>query len=392
MAKEKEEKIVKSGKLSVADMRKALNKKAGVNVSYDLLQDSPTNVKEWIPTGSTWLDSIICRGKKAGIPVGKISEIAGLSSTGKSYIAAQIAANAQKMGITPVIFDSESAIDPAFLEKAGCDLDNLLYIIATSVEAVMENIEELLKTGTNKFLFIWDSLAMTPTVSDVEGDFNPNSSMAVKARVLSKSFSKLIIPIAESQSTFLVLNQLKQNIQPVDGAPRDSKYWTTIQKYNAPGGKSPVYAYSLRIWLTTPSGKDDFVNDDKGFRIGSSVKATLIKSRFGSQNRSCEFKILWGDTVGVLDDESLFEAIKSSPHLDCGAWNTLKYSDNTETKFRADDFVEQMKEPKFRTRVMELLDIEVIQKFDKREGDASQYYEVIPKQEKSSTQEEELAD
>ncbi len=99
----------------------------------------PTEVKEWIPTGSRWLNSIICRGKYAGIPIGKISEIAGLSASGKSYMAAQIAGNAQKMGIDVVYFDSESAVDPDFLANAGCDIDNLLYIQAQSVEFSLRN-------------------------------------------------------------------------------------------------------------------------------------------------------------------------------------------------------------------------------------------------------------
>ena len=79
MAKAKKQ---KAGKLSIADMRKIINKKAGITVAHDLGDDNPTEVKEWIPTGSRWLNSIICRGKYAGIPVGKISEIAGLYSFG----------------------------------------------------------------------------------------------------------------------------------------------------------------------------------------------------------------------------------------------------------------------------------------------------------------------
>ena len=111
---------LKTGKLSIADMRKLINKKAGMDVAHNLNEDSPTIVKDWIPTGSRWLDSIICRGKLTGIPVGKIAEIAGLESTGKSFLAAQVAANAQKKDIDVIYFDSESAIDPSFLEKAGC--------------------------------------------------------------------------------------------------------------------------------------------------------------------------------------------------------------------------------------------------------------------------------
>ena len=197
--------------VDIAAMRKMLNKKAGMDVAHNLKEDNPTEVKDWIATGSRWLDSIICRGKLAGIPVGKVVEIAGLEATGKSYMAAKIAANAQKKGQNVVYFDSESAIDPAFLQNAGCDVETLIYVQAKSVEFVLESIEEFLKTG-EQFLFIWDSLALTPAISDVEGDFNPQSSMAVKARILAKAMSKITIPIANSQSTLLVLNQLKTNI------------------------------------------------------------------------------------------------------------------------------------------------------------------------------------
>ena len=78
----------KAGKIDLKAMQKLVNKKTGLNVAHDLTQDSPTVVKEWIPTGSRWLDSIISRGNHAGIPVGKITEIAGLSGSGKSFLAA----------------------------------------------------------------------------------------------------------------------------------------------------------------------------------------------------------------------------------------------------------------------------------------------------------------
>ena len=220
-------------------------------------------------------------------------------------MAAQVAASAQKMGIDVVYFDSESAIDPGFLEKAGCNVDNIIYVQATSVEFVLETIEQLLGSNENRMLFIWDSLALTPAVSDVEGDFNPLSSMAVKARILAKGMSKLTVPIANNQSTFLVLNQLKTNI-----TRNASEALTT--PYMTPGGKAMIYAYSLRIWLTGRKAKASFVIDDKGYRIGSEVKIKLEKSRFGTQGRQCNFKILWGDNVGVQDEESWFEAIKVS--------------------------------------------------------------------------------
>ena len=137
----------KTGRVSVQDLMNLVNKRAGRNVAHDLTNENPTEVKEWIPTGSRWLDSIICRGKSAGIPVGKISEIAGLESTGKSYMACQIAANAQKKGLLVGYFDSESAIDPSFLERAGCGLSRLMDVPAASVGFVLGKIEEWLGAG-----------------------------------------------------------------------------------------------------------------------------------------------------------------------------------------------------------------------------------------------------
>ena len=170
MAKIKE---VKAGKVDVADLRKALNSNLKGAV-YDLREENPTDVKEWIPTGATWLDGIIAKGRMGGIPVGKIIEIAGIQATGKSYLAAQIAGNAQKQGIIPVYFDAESAINSDFLTKAGCDLENLIYIQPPDLESVFETMETLMGSSEQRFLFIIDSLAATPTKVDTEGTFNPN--------------------------------------------------------------------------------------------------------------------------------------------------------------------------------------------------------------------------
>jgi recombination protein RecA len=359
----------KAGRLSIDDMRNLINKRAGVQVAHNLNKENPTEVTNWIPTGSRWLDSIICRGHLAGIPVGKVTEIAGLEATGKSYMAAQVAANAQKMGIDVVYFDSESAIDPTFLERAGCDVDTILYVQAQSVEFVLETIEELLGSNENRMLFIWDSLALTPAISDVEGDFNPLSSMAVKARILAKGMSKLTVPIANSQSTFLVLNQLKTNITRSPSEALTTPYMT-------PGGKAMIYAYSLRVWLTGRKAKASFITDDSGFRIGSEVKVKLEKSRFGTQGRQCNFKILWGDEIGVQDEESWLEAIKSSENvIQSGAWYQLVYEDGTTEKFQAAKWKEKLQSEKFRQRVLQIMDEEIVMKFDNRQGNAKDFYE-----------------
>ena len=201
----------KPGKIDISAMKKFVNKKVGIDIAHDLRQDNPTEVKTWIPTGSRWLDSITCRGKYGGIPVGKITEIAGLSSAGKSFMAVQIAANAQKMGHTVVYFDAESAIDPMFLSDAGVDMnDNFLYVQAVSVEKTLETIEDLMgEYPETNFLFIWDSIAATSSEKEIESDFNPQSTMAVKPRIFAKAFPKLTIPLANQQCTLILINQLK---------------------------------------------------------------------------------------------------------------------------------------------------------------------------------------
>ena len=351
-------------------MRELINKKAGIALAHNLNEENPTEVKDWIPTGSRWLDSIVCRGHLAGIPVGKVIEIAGLESSGKSYMAAQVAANAQKKGIDVIYFDSESAIDPDFLERTGCDLDSLLYIQAQNVEFVLETIEDLLANNENRMLFIWDSLALTPSVSDIEGDFNPQSSMAVKARILAKGMSKLTVPIANSQSTFLVLNQLKTNIT-------SSPSQALVEPYMTPGGKAMIYAYSLRVWLTGRKAKASYVLDERGFRTGSEVKVTLKKSRFGTQGRQCTFKILWGNEIGIQDEESWLEAVKGSKHVtQSGAWYSLDMGNDENVKFQSVTWVKKLEDEVFRNRVLQIMDEEVILKFDKREGEASEFYDI----------------
>jgi len=358
----------KVGALSGEDIRKLLNKKVGYDVAFSLKDENPSDVKRWIPTGCRWLDSIICKGKYAGIPVGKVAELAGLPSSGKSYMAACIAANAQKMGMKVVYFDSESSIDSEFLQKIGLDLnpENFVYIQATTVEFVLETIETLL--SQENILYVFDSVANCPCKLDIESDeFNPQSAMARKPRVLSIGMQKLTLPIANANSTLLVLNQLRTNL----GDTSQMK----INPYFTPGGKALTYSYSLSIWLTGVKAKDSYVLNDKGYRVGSEVKARLQKSRFGTEGRVCNFKIIWGDDpVGIRDMESIFNAI--SPFLEqAGAWYKIKLKDGTLKSFQRKDWEELMEaDSLFKERALEIMDTEVITKFNDRTGDAKFHY------------------
>ena len=355
--------------MGIKDLKDLLNKKMGAIVAHDLTKENPTEVKDWIPTGSRWLDSIICKGQVAGIPVGKFTEIAGLEATGKSYMGAQIAANAQKKGIDVVYFDSESSIDPTFLTAAGCDLKKLLYVQATTVEHVLESIEVILQETDDRMLFIWDSLAMTPCKADLEKDFDPQGSMALKPRILSKGAERLTIPVADKQATVLILNQLKTNIG-------GNKWDTILTPFFAPGGKAFAYAYSLRIWLTGSKAKAAFIEDDNGFRLGKSVKCRLEKSRFGTEGRSCNFNIMFGtDKPGIGDEESWIDAIKISDRVTTGQWWSITYRDGTVKKFRSSAWMEELKDPVFHAEVLNIMDEAVVKSFDEKTGNAGDFYD-----------------
>ena len=343
-------------------MRNLVNKAAGSNVAFDLRKENPTEVKYWIPTGSRVLDSITCKGQRAGIPGCKVTGIAGLQSTGKSYLATQIAANAQKMGITVVYFDSESAISPEFLADCGVDLKNFLYVQGKSVEFILEQIQNILNITDNRVLFVWDSLALTATNNELEDDFNPRSDIAEMARILSKGLKKLLIPIADKECALLILNQLKENIT-------SDRIEKMVNPYTTPGGKSPKYAYSLEVWLTRRTSNSAYLEDEHGNREGGEVKAEIKKSRFGTERRKCKFDIIWTYPPRIADKESWFEVIKDSDrYKQNGAYFQIDLTGNgdwTKNRFSKDFLPMLNKDKDFRKAIEEMLDDELIIKFAK---------------------------
>ena len=361
-------------------MRNLINKSAGYDVAFDLNKDNPTEVKYWISTGSTVLDSIICKGMKAGIPGGKCSSIAGLPSTGKSYIATQIARNAQLMGLSVVYFDSESAISPEFLEACDVDLNKFLYIQARSVEFVFEQMEAIIGSLDDRVLFIWDSLALTPCAADWEGDYNPQSNIALKSRICSKGLTKLLMPLADSGHTLLILNQLKDNIS-------QDKFDMMVNPYMTPGGKSPKYSYSLEIWLTRRTSKGAYIEDSEGNLEGGEVKVEIKKSRFGTERRKCKFDIIWGTPPHIADKESWLDVVKNSDRFkQSGAYSSMDVTGKGDwsKKFYQSAWMTMMENPAFAAAAEEILYDELIHKFVKS-GQVEELEDEIEDVEETST-------
>ena len=130
------------------DLRKELNKAAKETIAYDLHGDNPTDVKTWISTGSTLLDYIISNRRDGGIPVGKLTTIAGESASGKSLLVTQILANTQKMGGLAIYIDTENAASPDFMGQLGLDTENnFMYIQPATIEELFESIERVLRNS-----------------------------------------------------------------------------------------------------------------------------------------------------------------------------------------------------------------------------------------------------
>lgn len=374
MARPKKEQVI-AGRLSIDDMRKMINKKAGEELAFNLEEDNPVEVTDWIPTGSHILDCILTKGKKTGIPIGRFTELAGLSAVGKSFMAAKIAANAQQMGLDVVYFDAESALDPEFLRKAGCDVEKILYVQAKSVEFVLQTVEDLLGSNENRMLFILDSYAATPCDAELEGSYNPNESIALKPRIMSLGLRKLTQLLGNKQGTMIITNHLKTNI-PRPGDP-SARIEVMMNPFVAPGGVTVPYYYSHRLWLTGRKSKASYITNEAGYRIGSETKITLKKSRFGTEGRECSVKLVWGgDEVVFLDEEVYPDIISKSEHVTSGAWWTLRYEDGTEQRFRSSALHEEMKNEKFRKRILWIVEDELVTKFDKQIGDASNFYNI----------------
>lgn len=369
------------------DLKKKLNqiRKNYGNHAAGIMADSQwPDVKEWISTGSTWLDSIIKEGVgTAGFPVGRVSLVAGLSGTGKSYLAAVAIKNAQAKGFRCVLFDSEMAADTSFMSSLGVNVEELVYIGLQDVEMFFEVVESLLELDEKLFI-VWDSVANTKAREEEDKSYSPGSSMAVKARTISKGFSKIFSKLIEKQPTILICNQLKRNLDQMSAM---TEPWVT------PGGEAIKYVSSLSIYLTSRKAKASRVLGPTEQQIGSEVKAKIVKSRFGTLNRECAFSIVWnGPDKGIMDEESWFDAIQPSDYLDRGPWNTL-FLDNEKTKgvkFTRAGFIDMLRtNPEFKERVLWIIQNELVDAFRQRtdKKECAKFYNVDADDENSDESE-----
>ena len=292
---------------------KELNKdQKGGKVAWCLAtdKDNPTDVKDFISTGSTLLDYLITNKRGGGIPVGKITEIVGEEATGKSLLVTQILANTQKRNGLAVYIDEENSLNPEFAQRVGLNLDKLVYMQCGSVEAVGEQIEKVinlarLKDVKNFITIVWDSVAATPPQAELEGDYDPNSRMGLQAKAIAKMMRKLTKTVGQERVTLVFTNQMKVKFGVMFGDPMGT-----------PGGKAIPYHASVRIRVyrsgeldKTPKPKDGEPKQPKNV-YGIQTRAKIIKNRMGPPLRVCEFPLHFAD--GINDALSVLDYLNDN--------------------------------------------------------------------------------
>ena len=342
------------------DLIKSLNKEKGARVAYNLaVDDSPTHVKRWISTGSQMLDYICANRKEGGLPEGRIVEIFGPPSIGKSHIATQLARSTQQMGGIVVYIDTENATSVDNLRALGVDVSSrFVYVDTHCTEEVLSIAEKtILKAkALDKDVpvtIIWDSVAATSPKAELLGDYD-KESIGLQARAISKGMRKITGVIGQTNSLLICLNQIRTKVGVMYGDP------TTT-----PGGKAIPFHSSIRIKLGAGQPIKD--GDDV---IGINVSAKTIKNKVAPPFRSANFQIHFGK--GIVEHEELFDLLrkhgeeiinnKSIKVAGSGQWKNFQVvccesgEVLIEKKFRKAAFNEIMKDPDYKPYLDQLVE------------------------------------